>query len=49
MPALGLGVYAPEQQQEVGLAVESALSLGYRLVDAASIYGNEVEVGQALK
>ena len=49
MPALGLGVYAPEQQQEVGLAVESALSLGYRLIDAAAIYGNEIEVGQALK
>jgi diketogulonate reductase-like aldo/keto reductase len=49
MPALGLGVYAPEQQQEVGLAVESALTLGYRLIDAAAIYGNEIEVGQALK
>ncbi len=49
MPQLGLGVYAPQQQDEVGQAVESALSLGYRLVDAASIYGNEREVGQALK
>ncbi len=48
MPQLGLGVYAPQQQDEVGQAVESALSLGYRLVDAASIYGNEREVGQAL-
>ncbi len=49
IPQLGLGVYAPKQQQEVGQAVETALSLGYRLVDAASIYGNEQEVGQALK
>jgi len=48
MPALGLGVYAPEQQQEVGRAVEAALSVGYRLIDAASIYGNEKEVGEAL-
>jgi diketogulonate reductase-like aldo/keto reductase len=49
MPQLGLGVYAPGQQNEVGQSVETALSLGYRLVDAASIYGNEQEVGQALK
>ena len=48
MPALGLGVYAPEQQQEVGQAVEAALAVGYRLFDAASIYGNEKEVGAAL-
>jgi diketogulonate reductase-like aldo/keto reductase len=48
MPALGLGVYAPEQQQEVGQAVEAALAVGYRLFDAASIYGNEKEVGEAL-
>ncbi|MEY4987799.1 MAG: hypothetical protein RL567_1578 [Bacteroidota bacterium] len=48
MPALGLGVYAPEQQEEVGQAVEAALAVGYRLFDAASIYGNEKEVGAAL-
>lgn len=49
MPALGLGVYAPEQQQEVGQAVEAALAVGYRLFDAAAIYGNEKEVGKALR
>lgn len=49
MPALGLGVYAPEQQQEVGQAVEAALAVGYRLFDAAAIYGNEKEVGEALR
>jgi diketogulonate reductase-like aldo/keto reductase len=48
MPTLGLGVYAPEQQKEVGQAVEAALMVGYRLFDAASIYGNEKEVGDAL-
>lgn len=49
MPALGLGVYAPEQQKEVGQAVEAALAVGYRLFDAAAIYGNEKEVGEALR
>lgn len=48
MPQLGLGVYAPGQQNEVGHSVREALDLGIRLFDAASIYGNELEVGQAL-
>jgi diketogulonate reductase-like aldo/keto reductase len=49
MPQLGLGVYAPGQQDEVGKSVREALDLGIRLIDAASIYGNELEVGQAIK
>jgi methylglyoxal/glyoxal reductase len=49
MPQLGLGVYAPGQQDEVGKSVREALDLGIRLLDAASIYGNELEVGQAIK
>ena len=48
MPQLGLGVYAPGQQDEVGQSVREALDLGIRLIDAASIYGNELEVGQAI-
>ena len=48
MPQLGLGVYAPGQQNEVGQSVREALALGIRLLDAASIYGNEQEVGQAI-
>jgi diketogulonate reductase-like aldo/keto reductase len=48
MPQLGLGVYAPGQQNEVGQSVREALDLGIRLIDAASIYGNELEVGQAI-
>jgi diketogulonate reductase-like aldo/keto reductase len=48
MPQLGLGVYAPGQQDEVGKSVREALDLGIRLIDAASIYGNELEVGQAI-
>lgn len=48
MPQLGLGVYAPGQQNEVGQSVRDALDLGIRLIDAASIYGNELEVGQAI-
>ena len=29
--------------------MEAALRAGYKLIDCAHIYGNEVEVGEALK
>ena len=48
MPLLGLGVYAPQRNSEVRQAVEAALALGCRLIDTASIYGNEREVADAL-
>jgi 2,5-diketo-D-gluconate reductase A len=48
MPQFGLGVWqtpnnaAPE-------VVQAAVAAGYRLVDTASVYGNEAGVGQGLK
>lgn len=48
MPALGLGVYRASPEDTV-TAVRTALDLGYRLVDTAAAYGNEAEVGQALR
>lgn len=48
MPLLGLGVFkanGPDTQQ----AVKWALEAGYRSIDTAAIYGNETEVGNALK
>ena len=48
MPLLGLGVYAPEHNNEVQQAVEAALELGCRLIDTAAAYGNEREVARAL-
>jgi methylglyoxal/glyoxal reductase len=48
MPMLGLGVYAPRHNDEVQQAVETALEVGCRLIDTASIYGNEREVAAAL-
>ncbi len=49
IPQVGLGVYKAEPGNEVYHAVKSALDLGYRHIDTASLYGNEEGVGQAIK
>jgi diketogulonate reductase-like aldo/keto reductase len=48
MPALGLGVFQ-SPPEETTAAVETALRDGYRLVDTAAAYGNEREVGEAVR
>lgn len=48
MPLLGLGVY-DMYNKEVENAIESAIEIGYRLFDTAAMYGNEVEVGNAIR
>ena len=48
MPALGLGVFQTPPD-ETRAAVEAALSAGYRHVDTAAAYGNENEVGEAVR
>jgi diketogulonate reductase-like aldo/keto reductase len=48
IPALGLGTWALRGEDCVK-AVTAALSLGYRHVDTAAMYGNEREVGQGLR
>lgn len=48
MPALGLGVYQTPPEETVA-AVSAALDLGYRHIDTAAAYGNEREVGQAIR
>ena len=48
MPALGLGVFQ-SPPEETTAAVEAALRDGYRLIDTAAAYGNEREVGEAVR
>src|SRR3954451_9603693 len=48
MPALGLGVFQ-SPPEETAAAVEAALDIGYRHIDTAAAYGNEREVGDAVR
>ncbi|MBS3777643.1 MAG: aldo/keto reductase, partial [Bacteroidales bacterium] len=48
MPYFGLGVYSMNNE-EVTSAVHRALETGYRLIDTASVYGNEEGVGKAVR
>lgn len=49
MPMLGLGVFKATEKGEVESSISTALSLGYRLIDTATAYGNEAGVGRAIK
>ncbi|MDE6656268.1 MAG: aldo/keto reductase [Anaeroplasmataceae bacterium] len=48
MPILGLGTYSL-QKDICKSSVLSALSQGYRLIDTAHMYGNEQEIGEAIR
>ncbi|KAL7791471.1 aldo-keto reductase [Trichoderma ceciliae] len=50
VPAVGLGTFqGNEGNSKVKDAVKMALQLGYRHIDGASAYGNEKEIGEAIK
>ena len=48
MPALGFGLYKVAAD-EAGAVVDAGLAAGYRLIDGAELYGNEREVGEAVR
>ncbi len=49
IPRLGLGVYQVPSGKSTVKAVKYALKIGYKHIDTAMIYGNESDVGKALK
>ena len=49
MPRFGLGTYRLSPGKETYDAVRTALEVGYRLIDTASYYGNEKDVGRAIR
>ena len=48
MPLLGLGTYHLNGE-ELHAAVNAALGAGYRTFDTAAVYGNEADMGRALR
>lgn len=48
MPLIGLGTW-PMDDAEVASAVVSAVEAGYRMIDTAENYGNEVGVGEGIR
>jgi len=51
MPAIGLGTFGSDRvsADEIAEAVKGAISVGYRHLDCASVYGNEHRIGAALR
>ncbi|CAE6488232.1 unnamed protein product [Rhizoctonia solani] len=49
IPSVALGAAIAFKAMMIGGAVKSALKAGYRHIDGAWIYGNEEEIGQAIK
>jgi len=51
MPSIGMGTFGSDRYDAatVATAVGGAIRAGYRLIDCASVYGNEPEVGAVLE
>jgi len=49
MPVLGLGMWQAGSGKETRKAVAYALQIGYRLFDTAKLYGNERDLGVAVR
>ncbi|WP_144789590.1 aldo/keto reductase [Lysinibacillus fusiformis] len=49
MPRFGLGVYKMTDHEETLQSIDTALKVGYRAIDTASLYGNEAEVGEVIR
>ena len=49
MPRLGLGVWKAAKGKETRSAVTRAIEVGYRHIDTAAMYGNEEDVGLAVR
>ena len=51
MPGIGLGTFGSDRfsNEDIAEAVKGTISVGYRHIDCASVYGNEKEIGASLK
>lgn len=49
MPILGLGTYRSGIGRQTRESVREAVDMGYRLIDTATVYGNERDVGAGIR
>ena len=51
IPAIGLGTFGSDHvtNDQIAVAVDTAIDIGYRHIDCASVYGNESEIGRVFK
>ena len=51
IPVIGLGTFGSDNYdaETIAQAVKTAIKMGYRHIDCASVYGNEKEIGLALQ
>lgn len=49
MPSIGFGTYKSGSDEETAKIIKYALQTGYRQIDTASFYGNEVGIGNGIK
>lgn len=49
MPSIGFGTYKSGNDEETAKIIRYALKIGYRQIDTASFYGNEVGIGNGIK
>lgn len=51
MPGIGLGTFGSDRfsDEDIAEAVKGAISIGFRHIDCASVYGNEKHIGASLK
>jgi alcohol dehydrogenase (NADP+) len=51
IPAIGLGTFGSDRfsGEDIARAVKGAISVGYRHIDCASVYGNEHLIGESLR
>ena len=49
MPSIGFGTYKSGSDEETAKIIKNALNLGYKMIDTASFYNNEVGIGNGIK
>lgn len=49
IPSIGFGTYKSGNDEETSKIIKYALNIGYRQIDTASFYGNEIGIGNGIK